>query len=331
MTVSKFREKNCRANEVFDLDTKDTYSIRIQVNDGNGGMFEETFTINITDSNDVPTALTMSNQSVEENQPIGSIVGSFDTADSDTEDDFTYTLVEGSGSEDNSSFEINGDELVTAAIFNFEVKNSYSIRVQTDDGNGGTLEEVFVISIEDANDLPTAISLDNNLVSENLPFNSPIGVLTTVDEDADNNFVYTLSNELSNDNDLFSIVGNEVRTNTIFNFEETNSFNIAIQTNDGQGGTLTQQFTIQITNANDTPTDIQLSSNTIAENLSSGSKVGVFSTTDEDVNDSFTYSLVAGIGDDDNGSFQISGAELQSNEVFDFRHKRHLFDSYSSQ
>ena len=101
------------------LDTKDTYSIRIQANDGNGGTYQEFFTIHITDANDVPTALTMSNQSVAENKNAGTLVGNFNTTDSDTEDDFTYTLVEGSGSEDNSSFEVNGDEFVDRSYLQF--------------------------------------------------------------------------------------------------------------------------------------------------------------------------------------------------------------------
>ena len=47
---------------------------------------------------------------------------------------FTYTLVTGTGSTDNGSFTINGNQLKTAASFNYETKNSYSIRVCTTDG-----------------------------------------------------------------------------------------------------------------------------------------------------------------------------------------------------
>ena len=44
-------------------------------------------------------------------------------------DTFTYSLVSGTGSTDNASFTISGNQLLTAASFDFEAKNSYSIRV----------------------------------------------------------------------------------------------------------------------------------------------------------------------------------------------------------
>ena len=59
------------------------------------------------------------------------------------------------------------------------------------------------------------------------------------------------------------------------------------------------------------PTDIALSSTSIAENSNGGTKVGDLSTTDAD-GGSHTYSLVSGSGDTDNASFEISGTELKT-------------------
>lgn len=58
------------------------------------------------------------------------------------------------------------------------------------------------------------------------------------------------------------------------------------------------------------PTSVSLSSTSIPENQGSNSLVGSLSTIDPDVGDSFVYSLVTGIGDADNSSFQISGNQL---------------------
>ncbi|MFT5525500.1 MAG: PKD repeat protein, partial [Pirellulaceae bacterium] len=69
------------------------------------------------------------------------------------------------------------------------------------------------------------------------------------------------------------------------------------------------------------PTDLQLSSNSVSENVAAGTTVGSFSTVDPDNADSFTYSLVGGSGDVDNASFAMSGAELRTVEVFDFETK----------
>ena len=74
---------------------------------------------------------------------------------------------------------------------------------------------------------------------------------------------------------------------------------------------------------NSAPTDITLTSVSIAENESIGTPVGFFTSTDSDSGDSFTYSLVAGTGDTDNTSFNIpSGtATLTSAAAFDYETK----------
>jgi len=52
-----------------------------------------------------------------------------------------------------------------------------------------------------------------------------------------------------------------------------------------------------------------------------GTAVGNFSTTDLDIGNTFTYTLVSGSGGADNASFTISGNTLQSSASFDFEFK----------
>lgn len=74
-------------------------------------------------------------------------------------------------------------------------------------------------------------------------------------------------------------------------------------------------------NENKPPTDITLSAKTIAENSGSNAVVGAFTTTDPDSGDTFTYTLVAGVGDTDNSVFNISGNTLRATNNFDFETK----------
>jgi len=99
--------------------------------------------------NQSPTDIGLSDNSVAENQPAGTVVGTFSTTDPDAGDSHTYSFVAGTGDDDNTSFTIVGDQLKTADVFDYEAQNSYSIRVQTDDGNGGTYDEQFTISVAD--------------------------------------------------------------------------------------------------------------------------------------------------------------------------------------
>jgi hypothetical protein len=69
------------------------------------------------------------------------------------------------------------------------------------------------------------------------------------------------------------------------------------------------------------PTDIALSASSIAENNAVNAVVGTLSSTDATAGDTHTYSLVAGAGDTDNASFNISGASLRAGVAFDFETK----------
>ena len=100
--------------------------------------------------NSTPTDIALGPASVDENQPSGTVVGSLTTTDPDTADTHTYSLVAGSGDTDNNSFSIptGSNQLQTSAVFDFETKNSFSIRVQTDDGNGGTFQKSVGIALD---------------------------------------------------------------------------------------------------------------------------------------------------------------------------------------
>ncbi|MCB9418994.1 MAG: cadherin domain-containing protein [Ardenticatenaceae bacterium] len=303
---------------VFDYETKSSYSIRVRSTDDGDLWFEKVFTITVTDANDAPTGISLDNSSVAENQSVGTAVGSFSTTDPDTGDSHTYSLVTGTGDTGNSSFQIVGSQLQTNAIFNYETQSSYSIRVQTDDGHGGMFEEVFTITIADANDAPTDISLGNSSVGESQPVGTAVGNFSTTDPDTGDSHTYSLLDNITYpDNDSFSISGGQLQTAVSFDFETKSVYTIQVQTNDGHGGTFSKEFTITITDGNDPPTEIALDNANVAENQVVGTAVGSFSSTDPNVSDTHTYSLVSGSGADDNTSFQIVNGELQTNAIFD--------------
>jgi len=100
----------------------------------------------------VLTNLTLSNDTIAENNPINTEVGIFSTTNPDTNETFTYELVIGEGDTDNSSFSINGDKLIAINSFDFETKSSYNIRVKTTDSNNQSFEETLTINVSDINE-----------------------------------------------------------------------------------------------------------------------------------------------------------------------------------
>ena len=112
--------------------------------------------------NQAPTDISLSSNTANENEIVGTTVGSFSTTDPDAGDSHTYSLVAGAGDTDNTSFTIAISTLQTAEVFDYETQSSYSIRVQTDDGNGGTFSKEFTINI---NDVIEVVSFNINAIS----------------------------------------------------------------------------------------------------------------------------------------------------------------------
>ena len=252
----------------------------MRTDDGNGGSYEETFIIIVTDINDKPTDISISDDTIAENQNIGTTIGIFSTVDQDSGDSHTYSLVSGAGDTDNSSFTIDGDTLKSNEVFDFETKDSYSIRVRTDDGNGGSYEETLAIIVTDINDQPTDISIDSNSIDENQSSGTIIGTFSTTDPDNGDSHSYTLASGTGDsDNGSFAIDGSSLKSNEIFNFETRDSYSIRVRTTDSEGETYEKNFTISINNINDSPV-AQNSTATTTED-----KEYVFTATDFNYND----------------------------------------------
>ena len=160
-------------------------SFTYNANDGFDDSNIATVTITIWPFNDPPTDISLDNTSVAENEPSGTTIGIFFTTDADG-DLYSYSLVSGLGDDDNSWFDIVGDELQTAASFDYETKSSYNIRVRTWAwGEGGTFEKQFTITVTDVedapNEAPTGINLTSSSVAENEPSGTVVGTLSTTD------------------------------------------------------------------------------------------------------------------------------------------------------
>lgn len=179
------------------------------------------------------------------------------------------------------------------------------------------------IYLRDTSSAPTNITLSNATMAENQPAATPVGTLTATDADAGDTFTFTLvSGTGDTDNASFTIVGSQLQTAASFDFETKTSYSIRVRATDSFGLTFEEVFTITVTNVSDSaPTDIALSSATIAENQPIATAIGNLTATDPDTADTFTFQLVNGAGDTDNASFTIVGNQLRSAAVFDFETK----------
>ncbi|MCC9166338.1 Ig-like domain-containing protein [Pontibacter harenae] len=140
----------------------------------------KSFTVWYTPDNAAPTAIALSATSINENVSVGTVVGAFSTTDPDAADTHTYTLVTGEGSADNAAFEIAGNQLKTKTLLDYEIKNSYNIRVRTDDGKGGTYEKAFTILVNDLDEVVPTVAITS---SQSSPVNQGFSVTVTFSEE----------------------------------------------------------------------------------------------------------------------------------------------------
>ena len=298
----------------FDYEAKSSYSIRVRTTDSDGFFFEKVLTITVTNTNEVPTDIILINTLVAENQSSGTIVGPLASSDPDFGDALTcaYTLVTGTGDDDNASFTISSSQLLTAASFILADRSTYSVRLRTTDAGGLSFEKAIIIHV-------VSIALSNTTVPENQPNGTLIGTLSCSNADAFSSLTYSLAPGTGGeDNGGFAVVGNQLLTAGPLNYEGKNWYSIRIRSSNLGVVIYEAIYPIAITNENESPTNVLLSGSGVPEGQPIGTKVGRLSATDSDGDDTFTYTLVPGPGSDDNASFRITGNRLVTASTFNY-------------
>ena len=261
-----------------------------------------------------PTNLVTSPAKVTEHRPLGTIVGAFVTTDPNIGDSFKYQLAGGAATLDNACFTIVGNQLTTAAKFNYETRSSYSIRVRVTDQTGLSFVKTLTIVVKDINEAPTALGISSRKVFENMPAGTVVGAFSTADPDIANTFTYSrVAGEGSADNASFRITPDgQLKTAASFNYEKKTSYSIRIRATD-QGNLFCERaITIGVRDVNDAPTDISLTNYAVVLQPAAGTTVGKLSATDPypDASHTFTYALIGGLGSRDNAMFMILGKKL---------------------
>jgi hypothetical protein len=308
------------ANGTFNYEGQNTYNLRVRCTDQDGAYYEKTWPITVTNVNEAPTALNLSGNTTTENLPAGTNVGTFSSTDPDaTGNTFTYTLVNGQNSNHNSLFTIAGNQLKTATVLDADTTPQMFIRVRTTDAGGQYYENMFTITVNGVNEPPTGVIASTNTIPENLPANSIIASLSTADEDSNDPHIYSLvSGTGSTNNSMFGIIGSGLKAINPFDYETATPLSIRVRTTDSHGLMAESVLTFTITNVNEVPTNLTVNSSTVSENQPAGTNVMQFTTTDPDISDPHTYTLVPGTGSTNNNLFSISNDMLVTNTTLNF-------------
>lgn len=296
-----------RSSVPFNYESSSTQSVTIRATNGLSGYFDKTFTINVI--NAAPTSISLSSVTISENASNQATVATINASDP-AGGTCTFTFDTGVGSEDNNSFQIVGSLLKLAAnvTLNYELKNTYSIKIKATDPGGLSYSETFTINVTNTNEAPYNLELSSNSILENSPVNTIIGLLSASDVDQNDSLIFSVLVGTSN----FNISGNQLRSSVVFDYENTTSQSVTIRATDSGGLYVDKQFTINVLNVNEAPTSITISSSSILENNAIGDVIGTLSATDPE-NNSVTFSLDTV---NDYASFSITGNQLKAATVF---------------
>ena len=201
--------------------------------------------ITVSNTNAAPTSIALSSNTVAENVTSGTTIGSFSTVDPDVGDFHSQSLVSGTGDDDNASFAIVGGQLQTVSALDFETKSTYTVRVRSTDAGGLFVENVFVVTVTNINEAPTAIGLSNSSVVNNPATGTVVGLLSSTDLDAGDSQTYGLvSGTGDTDNASFTIVGNELRTSGTLDFGLQSSYSVRVRSTDAGGLAVESVFVV---------------------------------------------------------------------------------------
>ena len=237
-------------NVIFDFENNaSNYNLLVRVTDQHSAFLEVSRNIVLKNSNESPESITPSNTSFYENQPIGTLIGDFNTTDPDANSSFTYSI---SGS--NAllfNIDPNGS-LFTNAIFDFENNASlYSLLIRATDEHNASLEISQDIVLKNSNEPPSTLALSNTTFFENPNIGIFVGSITATDPDANTTLSYSFSDgNGSHSNPLFTIDSNgSLKTAQPFDFETNNStYSVNIRVSDEQNASINQTFTLTLQN-----------------------------------------------------------------------------------
>jgi Ca2+-binding RTX toxin-like protein len=298
--------------------SKSEYSVIIVSTDQAGLSRSQSFVIAVEKA---PTLITASSQSISESAAIGEAVAQLSLQGPLGARQYSFSITDDLGTLGSSHFTIQGSQLILKKTLDFESSSSITLSLRATDTGGNRLENKIAFDVIDANEAPSEILLNNNTIKESIAPKALVANLSAIDPDQADSHSFTLANVEQSDNHLFYLQRNQLRIREQPDYETKPVYKLILRATDQSGNSLEREKLILVDNINESPIDIEITSNSLSELMPTGSPVGILRTVDADKNDLFSYSLVAGIGSQDNSSFFIDSDRLRFNHIGDHETK----------
>lgn len=140
-------------SSLLDYETNQTHTITVKVTENDSGQFTtEDFTINLKNINEAPEDLFLSNNTIDENSPKGTYVGTATTQDQDTGESFTYSLLDDAGGRFAIDVKTGAVTVADESKLDYETSQSHDITIEVEDSGGLTYNETFTINLNDVSE-----------------------------------------------------------------------------------------------------------------------------------------------------------------------------------
>lgn len=223
-------------------DINKSFNVSLEVTDGNGGKATQAWVIKVVGANDAP------------------IFTSNPPADATEDQKYTYTVTGSDANTDPLAFSLskapagmtiqkvnNTSATITWTPTNAQV-GPHAVVIQVDDGRGGVGSQTYTVTVKNTNDAPTFTS-------------TPV---TVVDEDSKYEYKLSASDiDPTQDKLTYSLVTGPKGmlvdgTLGVVQWSPDNSsanqkFSVTVKVDDGNGGSDTQSFQVEVRNTNDNP------------------------------------------------------------------------------
>lgn len=274
-----------KSKEMFDFETKNSYKIRIQAQNTLGEVLFANYVITINDINDTPVLITISNDKINENLPVGTVIGALKTKDQDKDTSLYRFSISGS---DYLNFDLVGDQLVLKKSLDFEKQNVFQFELISNDQRGGEVKEKMTIYALDVN--------ENPVITKNVGSNAVDFVLAGLSNNATD-----VGKVEATDVDANSVLSWEISPGQQVPFTITKDGIISFDGTIDPNNKMSYSFTVKVTD-NGSPK----LSDTVTVNV----------TIEFTVNDTLMYNnLVSPNGDGINDRLLINNIQLYSNYV----------------
>ncbi len=213
------------------------------------------FRLRNSSKNSPPSNLVLSQLDFFENQPVGTLIGPFTTTDPDDPNAtmlYTYSLVDGNGSQHNTSFSIDAnDTLRTVAILDREANATLSVRVRVYDEHNASFDKVFFISVNNIDDAPVVTNALSDLSANENPEAPAIDLADLFNDVDDDNAAITKTATSSNASLVTATVNGNVLT-LDYQANQSGTATITV-TGTSNGQTVSDVFTVTVSPVDDAP------------------------------------------------------------------------------